>query len=172
MLVSTTVVSTRIRRPCATRWSRTICTILSWICLTTAGPTATAHGLGVGHLRPADPGEVAVHQIGAYLALEHAIAPVADVLEDQQAQHHLRRRTQSAAAAALGMALAEGLVHGRYHLLICQHLIGVPHPVFAQIAHLFGDQAVAEAALCTPHLNHVACAGTLTPRHPGAAVHD
>ena len=57
------------------------------------------------------------------------------------------------------MALAEGLVHGRCHLLICQHLIGVPHPVFAQIAHLFGDQPVAEAALCTPHLNHVACAG-------------
>ena len=68
--------------------------------------------------------------------------------------------------------LAEGLVHGRYHLLIRQHLIGVPHPVFAQIAHLFGDQAVAEAALCTPHLNHVACAGTSTPQHPGAVVHD
>jgi hypothetical protein len=62
------------------------------------------------------------------------------------------------------MALAEGLVHGRYHLLICQHLIGVPHPVFAQIAHLFGDQAVAEAALCTPHLNHVACGGKLQAR--------
>jgi hypothetical protein len=29
MLVSTTVVSTRIRRPCATRWSRAICTIRS-----------------------------------------------------------------------------------------------------------------------------------------------
>ena len=41
MLVSTTVVSTRIRRPSATRWLRAICTILSWICLTTAGPTAT-----------------------------------------------------------------------------------------------------------------------------------
>ena len=129
------------------------------------------HRLGVGRLRAAHAGEVAVHQIGAHLALEHAIAPVADVLEDQQAQHHLRRRTQSAAAAALGMALAEGLVHGRYHLLIRQHLIGVPHPVFAQIAHLFGDQAVAEAALCTPHLNHVACAGTSTAA-PGAAVHD
>jgi phosphoglycerate dehydrogenase-like enzyme len=32
---------TRIRRPCATRWSRAICTIRSWICLTTTGPTAT-----------------------------------------------------------------------------------------------------------------------------------
>jgi hypothetical protein len=31
-------------------------------------------------------------------------------------------------------------------LLICQHLIGVPHPVFAQIAHLFGDQAKLRCA--------------------------
>jgi hypothetical protein len=31
-------------------------------------------------------------------------------------------------------------------LLICQHLIGVLHPVFAQIAHLFGDQAVDDAS--------------------------
>ena len=112
------------------------------------------HGLGVRGLAGAHPCEVAVHQIGADLALEHAIAPVADVLEDQQAQHHLGRNAQPTAAAALGMALAQGVVHGRHDLLIRQHLIGVPHPVFAQIAHLFGDQSVAEAALGAPHLNH------------------
>jgi len=121
MLVSTTVVSTRIRRPCATRWSRTICTILSWICLTTAGPTATAHGLGVGHLRPADPGEVAVHQIGAHLPFQYAVTPVAQVLEHQQTQHHLGRNTAPAAGAALRMPLGQGLGDRRHDFLVRQH---------------------------------------------------
>src|SRR6185312_3270465 len=39
--------------------------------------------LGVRHLGAAHAGEVAVHQIGADLALEHFIAPVADMLQDQ-----------------------------------------------------------------------------------------
>jgi len=42
-----------------------------------------AHCLGIGHLRAADAGEVAVHQIGAHFAFQHTIAPIADVLEDQ-----------------------------------------------------------------------------------------
>jgi hypothetical protein len=32
--------------------------------------TPATHGLGVGHLRRADAGEVAIHQIGAHLALQ------------------------------------------------------------------------------------------------------
>src|SRR5580700_6780218 len=90
MLVSTTVVSTRMRRPSVKPWLCATVTILGWICLITPPPSATPQRLGVGRLRAAHAGEVAVHQIGAYLALEHAIAPVADVLEDQQPQHHLR----------------------------------------------------------------------------------
>ena len=62
------------------------------------------HGLCVGHLGCTDTGEIAIHQIGADLALQYRIAPVADVLQNQQSQHHLRRETQSAAPAALGMA--------------------------------------------------------------------
>jgi hypothetical protein len=82
------------------------------------GYAPAAHGLGVGRLRPADPGEVAVHQIGAHLALQHAIAPVADMLQDQQSQHHFGRSAQATAAAALGMPLRESFVHGRYELFI------------------------------------------------------
>jgi hypothetical protein len=41
MLVSTTVVSTRILRPSITRFSRAIATIREWICSSASGPTAT-----------------------------------------------------------------------------------------------------------------------------------
>ena len=69
------------------------------------------------------------------------------------------------------MALAEGFVHGRHQRFIRQHLIGMRHPVFAQIVDLSSDQAVAEAALRAPHLNHAFYSETLPP-HPGAAGHD
>src|SRR5271154_6291487 len=59
-----------------------------------------AHGLRVGHLGSTDTGEFAIHQIGADLALQYRIAPVADVLQDQQSKHHLSRKTRSAASAA------------------------------------------------------------------------
>src|ERR1019366_1022455 len=39
----------------------------------------TSHRLCIRRLAGADAGEVAVHQIGAHLALQHAITPVADV---------------------------------------------------------------------------------------------
>ena len=116
-----------------------------------------AHRLGIRRLAAAHAGEVPVHQIGAHLALQHLIAPVADVLEDQQPQHHLGRRAASPAATALGMSFRQSLVHRRNNGLIRQHRIGVLHPVFAKIAHLLGNQPVAEAELPPPHLNHAAC---------------
>src|SRR6476661_1001669 len=51
------------------------------------------HGLRVGHLGSADTGEVAIHQIGADLALQYRIAPVSDVLQNQQSQHHFGGET-------------------------------------------------------------------------------
>ena len=113
-----------------------------------------AHGLGIRHLGGAHTGEVAVHQIGPHLALQHRIAPVADVLENQEPQHHLGRRRQPASAAALGMPLRQRFVYGCHDVLILEHFISVLHPVFAKIVHLVGDQAVAKAQLHAPHLNH------------------
>jgi hypothetical protein len=69
------------------------------------------------------------------------------------------------------MARAEGFVHGRHQRFIRQHLIGRLHPVFAQIVDLCSDQAVAEAALRAPHLNHAFYSHTLPP-HPAAAGYD
>lgn len=38
----------------------------------------------------------------------------------------------------------------------CQKFVGVLHPLFAKIAHFFGDQAAAEAKPYPPHRNHAA----------------
>ena len=130
------------------------------------------HGLGVRGLAGAHAGEVAVHQIGPHLAFQHLIAPVADVLEEQQAQHHFRRGALPAAALALGMALAQSFVHSRHQRLIRQHPIGLCHPVFAQVFDLSSDQAIAEATLRASHLNHVLCSGTSRSPYPDAAGHD
>src|ERR1700733_8311832 len=100
MLLSTTVVSMRILRPCTTSLARAICTIRSGILMDhnwSHRRAPAAHGFRVGHLGSTDTGEFAIHQIGADLALQYRIAPVADVLQNQQSQHHLRRETQSAA---------------------------------------------------------------------------
>ena len=134
--------------------------------------TPAPHRLGIGRLAGADPGEVAIHQIGAHLALQHAIAPVADVLEDQQAQHHLGRCAQPTATAALGMPSRQCFVHRSYDLLVRQHPVGVPHPAFAKIAYLFGDQPVTEAELRSAHLNHAVSSASSTRPVPGAADHD
>src|ERR1700730_17333599 len=113
----------------------------------------TAHGLGVGHLGGAHPGEVAIHQIGPHLPFQHAASPVAHVLEHQQTQHHLGRGARPAAAAALRMPLGESLVDRRHDLLVGQHPIGMLHPLFVQILDLLGNQPVTKAALCPPRLN-------------------
>ena len=128
-----------------------------------------AHGLGIGRLGGAHAGEVAVHQVGAYLALQHAIAPVTDVLEDQQAKHHFGRSTRPAAAAALGMPLHQRFVHGSYDLFVRQHLIGVCHPAFAEIAHFLSNQSIAEAELSASHLNHGSSPRALPRLSPDAA---
>jgi hypothetical protein len=87
MLLSTTVVSTRIRRPA------TMLVILRYFHHPMVdlpehlGPdrhTPSPHGLGIRHLAAAHAGKVAVHEVGAHLAFHSGVAHVSDVLEDQQ----------------------------------------------------------------------------------------
>src|SRR5215813_6381840 len=69
-----------------------------------------AHGLGIRHFGEAYAGEVAVDQVGTHLTLEHVIAPIAHVFQDQQTQHYFRRETAPAACAAQVMALAQSFI--------------------------------------------------------------
>ena len=87
-----------------------------------------AHGLGIGHLLGADACEVAVHQIGTDFTLQNRVTPIAHVLEDQQAQHHLGGKARPAMAAAVGMAMRQSLVDCRDDRIVLQHNIGVLHP--------------------------------------------
>ena len=68
------------------------------------------HGLGIGHLAGADAGEVAIHQIGPDFPFQDRIAPIANVLQDQQAQHDFGWVAQTATPAAVGIAVRQRLV--------------------------------------------------------------
>ena len=81
------------------------------------------------------------------VALENLIAPVAHMLENQQAQNHIRRRAQPTAAAALGMSPPQRFVNRRDDGFIIEPPIGMVHPPLAQVLCFVGDQSVAEAAL-------------------------
>jgi hypothetical protein len=69
-----------------------------------------ARGFGISHLAGADTGEVAVHQTSPDFTLQNRIAPIANVLQDQQAQHDFGWVAGSAMAAAVGKTLRQGLV--------------------------------------------------------------
>jgi hypothetical protein len=75
-------------------------------------------------------------------------APVANVLQQEQAHHYLRRSASSPARAAFGTALGQGLVHGRDQLLVLQHLVGMFHPRFTQIAYFLGNETFTEVECC------------------------
>jgi len=131
-----------------------------------------AHSLGVGRLAGADAGERPVHEIGAHLALQHLIAPVANVLQNQQPQHHLGRRADPTTTAALGTPLGQRFVHRYGDVLVLQDLIDILHPDFPQILYLCGDQTIAEVPLRPSHLNHDASSSALPSPDPGAADDD
>src|SRR5215467_9435691 len=92
MLVSTTVVSTRILRPATTPLSRAIVTILACIRSSTCGPTAIPHRpmvLASGTLPPPTHVKSRYTRLARTSPLQYLIAPVAHILENQEAQDYL-----------------------------------------------------------------------------------
>lgn len=63
-----------------------------------------AERLRIGHLAGAYGRELPVDQVGAHLALERAVAPVAHVLEHEKPQHPVGRRAAAPARAAVRAA--------------------------------------------------------------------
>lgn len=51
---------------------------------------------GIRNLLRADAGKLSVHQIGPYLTLQHLVAPIANMLQDQQAKHDLSKSLAAA----------------------------------------------------------------------------
>ena len=179
ILVSTTVVSTRYAAAFgeahgSVPWSPSSV----WICLITSPPSATPQRpivLASKRLRAAHAGEVdGIPDWRVPRKLEHAIAPVAEMC-----LRISRRNTTSAGVPnrhggwrLFGMATCRG-PHTRP--LPFAHPPapdqGAASSLRKQIAHLFGDQAVAEAALCTPISGSCCIApGLRRTRHPVGAV--
>jgi hypothetical protein len=52
------------------------------------------------------------------------------------------------------MPTRQGAVHRRHQMIVRQHPIGVPHPRFAEVGDLCGDQPVAKASLPAAMLDH------------------
>jgi hypothetical protein len=76
------------------------------------------------------------------------------MFQQQEPHHYFRWCAAASAGAALRPTFRQSLIHRRHQLLVLQHLVGVFHPLFSQIAYLFGDQAFAEVELLSPRLNH------------------
>src|SRR5580658_8540843 len=64
----------------------------------------TDHRLGVGHLARVDSAEVPVDEVTLHFPLELLVAPILQVLENQHAQRHFRRRPAATTAPALRKA--------------------------------------------------------------------
>ena len=107
----------------------------------------SCQGLGVRHFFIPDPGKGAIHQIGPHLSLQHVVAPVPHVLQQQQAQHYFRRGLHSATNAALGMAFPLRFVHRVHQLLVFQQLVHQKHPRFPQPLDIFGQTSMPQRRL-------------------------
>src|SRR5438128_2540809 len=112
MLVSTTVVSMRRRRPRTRRCSRPRATSRASTSLSTGSSTSWASRISVFASRTRSP---SIRQKARYTKLPRTSrshsskTPVVEVLEDQHPQDHRGGRPQSAPALTLRMALGQGL---------------------------------------------------------------
>ena len=116
----------------------------------------SAEGLGIGNLLRSYARKLPIHQVRAHLAFEHAVAPVAHVLEQEQPQHDLRRRGRPPAGAAMRIASGECLVDDLHELSVGEHRIDPTHPLFPQRADFLLDQALGKGHLWARGLDHLA----------------
>ena len=58
------------------------------------------------------------------------------------------------------MPLRQSLADGCHQLFVLKHLIGMDHPILAEIFDLLADQSIAETELRPPHFNHGSSSGT------------
>src|SRR5580658_2426545 len=114
-----------------------------------------AERLGIGDFACAYARELPIQKVGPYFALEHAEAPVADVLEQQQTQHNLRRRSQPSARAAFGMTPQESFIDNMEQFLVFQYLVSPAHPGFPIIADGFCDELFRKAWRRVAEMNHL-----------------
>src|ERR1039458_6372128 len=107
----------------------------------------SSHRLVVGNFAAADARELAIDQIGAHFTRQYSETPVAHMFQQGQAQHDIGGCAGPAPRLAFLASLAQLLLNQGDQAVIFQHLVGLTHPRLPQIGHLFGDEAIAKAAL-------------------------
>src|SRR6266487_2193356 len=129
MLVSTTVVSTRILRPDTSFFSRANSTTRRCRSWTTAGPIRLAifaSTLASGTFSVPTRVNSRYTRLAPHLLLQRFKSPVPCVLENQQPQHYLRRCLFPSPCAAVLAALPLRLVYGLQQHFIIQQAIRFP----------------------------------------------
>ena len=69
-----------------------------------------SHRPVIWNLLAADPGELAIDQIGAYFPRQHFVTPVTHVLQQQHSEHDLSRRRLASTSLALLAAFGQLLL--------------------------------------------------------------
>jgi len=112
--------------------------------------------LGIRYFLVPNARERAVDQIRPYFSLQHVVAPVPHMLQDQQPQRHFRRCLRSSTRTAIRMALPLCIVHTFDQRCVFQQLIYFFHPWFPQILDFLCQSAVPQTWLSMSKLDHAA----------------
>src|SRR2546427_5429403 len=158
MLVSTTVVSTRRRRPRMTRCLRPKATM--------SGEHVLEHGFVQKTRQPdqrfrvrdafaVDPAERAINQAPPHLSLTLIEAPVGEMLEDEHPQHDGGGRPQSAPAPTLGMTPRQSLRHTIDEDIVVEQRVDLPKGRVPKLVSV-GEEDFDETALPVRSPHHAA----------------
>ena len=83
------------------------------------------------------------------------VQAIADVFEQQHAQHDFGRGLGPTAATALGAALSLCFVNAVQQLVIVEQLVDLAHPRFPKIGHFRGQQTVPQTRLGVFSAGHI-----------------
>ncbi len=106
-----------------------------------------SHRPVIRNLFTADPGELAIDQIGAHFPRQYFVTPVAYMLQQQHSEHDLSGRRLAPTSLALPAAFGQLFLNDEKQGVIFQCFIGVPHPRFPEILHRLCDEAIGEISL-------------------------
>src|SRR3954451_17886084 len=150
MLVSTTVVSTRIFLPLMAPFSCANSTSRRCSSATTSPLIACPMRASVfasGTLPKPIRVKSAVCQVRTDLAFQNVITPVAYVLEQQQSQYQFGRCLGTASGGTVLVAFSLSLVDALDQFLILEKLIGHHHPRLPKRLHIFQHNTFPQGLL-------------------------
>ena len=117
------------------------------------GPGDLQDRLRVGHVAGIDAREHPIHQVGADLAFQVVVTPVEQVLQDQHADDHFRRRARSSATPTLRPARFERVRDNLNHGLVLEQRVDLAQPVGPQFVAI-GQQDFEQTPLPLSALHH------------------